>query len=118
MTKKDLNKDFDHEEIPSGTKELENTSVEFDLKENPSALVFPCEFPIKIMGDFRIDFTDIITQAVRELAPDFDPTTAEVRFSSEKKYISITCTINAQSKDQLDQLYRKLTNHPIVKVVL
>jgi putative lipoic acid-binding regulatory protein len=52
-------------------------------------------------------------------APDFDGATMEMRASSGGKYVSLTCTINATSKAQLDALYeRELTAHPLVKVVL
>jgi len=51
-------------------------------------------------------------------APDFDPATLGMRPSSGGRYISLTATIRATSKDQLDTLYRELSGHPMVKVVL
>ena len=65
---------------------------------------------------------DALAQSVLEVvlhhAPDFDGATMEMRASSTGKYISLTCTINATSKPQLDALYRELSSHPLVKVVL
>jgi len=55
---------------------------------------------------------------VREHAPDFDPATLELRASSGGKYLSVTATVRATSRAQLDTLYRALTRHPLVKVVL
>jgi hypothetical protein len=55
---------------------------------------------------------------VRQHAPDFDVTRVEMRASSGGKYISLTCTVPVTSKPQLDDLYRTLTAHPWVKVVL
>jgi putative lipoic acid-binding regulatory protein len=81
-------------------------------------LEFPCAFPLKIMGLAN----DALAQAVLDVvlchAADFDGATMEMRASSGGKYVSLTCTINATSKSQLDALYRELTSHPLVKVVL
>ncbi|MFO0208855.1 MAG: YbeD family protein [Betaproteobacteria bacterium] len=81
-------------------------------------LLFPTDFPIKVMG-LRVDqFAQEIVAVVREHAPDFDPATLELRASSGGKYLSVTATVRATSRAQLDALYRALTQHPLVKVVL
>lgn len=81
-------------------------------------LEFPCDFPIKIMGA-RVDgFAQAVAEVVLIHAPDFDSATMEMRPSSKGNYLSLTCTIRATSRDQLDALYRALTVHPMVKVVL
>ncbi|MFY8122047.1 MAG: YbeD family protein, partial [Burkholderiaceae bacterium] len=81
-------------------------------------LLFPTDFPIKVMG-LRVDqFAQEIVAVVREHAPDFDPATLELRASSGGKYLSVTATVRATSRAQLDTLYRALTRHPLVKVVL
>jgi putative lipoic acid-binding regulatory protein len=83
-----------------------------------SPLVFPTDFPIKIMGR-RVDgFAQQIAAVVREHAPDFDTGTVEVRASKFGNYLSVTATIHATSREQLDTLYRALTGHPLVKIVL
>jgi uncharacterized protein len=81
-------------------------------------LEFPCEFPIKIMGLTRDDFAQTILAIVRRHAPDFDGASMEMRSSSGAKYLSLTCTINATSQAQLDELYRELSKHEMVKIVL
>ena len=55
---------------------------------------------------------------VQRHAPDFDPATLEMRSSREGKYLSLTCTIRAVSREQLDELYRELCDHPMVTMVL
>lgn len=80
--------------------------------------VFPSDFPIKIMGRNVEGFADAIGAVVREHAPDFDPAAMELRVSSARSYLSCTCTVRAVSRAQLDALYRALTRHPLVKVVL
>lgn len=81
-------------------------------------LEFPCAFPLKVMGEMREGFAETIVEVVHRHAPDFDKSQIEMRASSGSKYLSLTCTINATSKAQLDDLYRELTSHPWVKVVL
>jgi putative lipoic acid-binding regulatory protein len=81
-------------------------------------LEFPCAFPIKIMGETREGFADAILEVVLRHAPDFDGATMEMRPSRNGKYISLTCTINATSKQQLDELYREITSHPMVAMAL
>jgi putative lipoic acid-binding regulatory protein len=81
-------------------------------------LEFPCDFPLKVMGAAADDFATAVCAVVVKHAPDFDAATVEMRASSGGKYVSLTCTVRATSKTQLDDLYRELTAHPLVKVVL
>ena len=83
-----------------------------------SLLVFPTDFPIKVMGRRVEGFAQEIAAVVREHAPDFDSGTMEVRASKFGNYLSLTATIRATSREQLDTLYRALTGHPLVKIVL
>lgn len=86
---------------------------------NPETLLeFPCDFPLKIMGGRVDEFAQVVVDIVRKHAPDFDPATVQMRPSSKGNYISLTCTVRAVSKVQLDALYRELSGHPLVKVVL
>jgi putative lipoic acid-binding regulatory protein len=86
--------------------------------DDASPLTFPTDFPIKVMGR-RVDhFAQEIVRVVRAHAPDFDAATLELRASSGGNYLSVTATIRATSRAQLDALYRELTGHPLVKVVL
>lgn len=67
----------------------------------------------------RVDgFVHTIVEVVRRHAPDFDAATVEMRVSKEGNYLSVTATIRATSREQLDALYRELSSHPLVKVVL
>jgi putative lipoic acid-binding regulatory protein len=83
-----------------------------------SPLEFPCEFPLKIMGLTQPGFAQAVIEVVQRHAPDFDPATVEMRTSREAKYLSITTTINARSREQLDDLYKELCDHPMVSMVL
>jgi putative lipoic acid-binding regulatory protein len=88
------------------------------MAESETLLEFPCDFPLKIMGATRDDFAQAIVEVVLKHAPDFDAATVEMRPSKAGNYLSLTCTIRATSKPQLDALYNELTAHPWVKIVL
>jgi uncharacterized protein len=89
-----------------------------DLTPRPPGLQFPTDFPIKVMGRRVDDFAQVIVEVVQQHAPDFDASTLEMRTSKDGNYLSVTATIRATSREQLDNLYRALTAHPLVKVVL
>jgi putative lipoic acid-binding regulatory protein len=88
------------------------------MAEHDSPIQYPTDFPIKIVGLNQAGFEAAISEVLRSHAPDFDVTSIEVRESRAGKYLSLTATINAKSRDQLDELYRALTAHPMVRVVL
>ena len=83
-----------------------------------SALAFPCDFPIKVMGRKERGFAQTVADIVRRHAQDFDPATVEMRPSRQGNYLSVTCVVRATSRDQLDALYRELCDHPSVVMVL
>ena len=83
-----------------------------------SLLEYPCRFPIKIMGRKQAGFAQEVMEIVLRHAPDFDPATMEMRPSRQGTYLGLTVTVNAQSRDQLDALYRELCDHPAVVMVL
>ena len=88
------------------------------MSEPETLLEFPCSFPIKIMGRTEDGFANAMLELVLRHAPDFDAASITMRASSGNKYLSLTCTINATSKQQLDDLYREITAHPMVVMAL
>ena len=88
------------------------------IAEQDSLIEFPCDFPIKIMGETRDDFTAKMVEVFQQHLPDFKPSNIEMRASSGGKYISITATVYVTNKPQLDAIYMGLTAHEYVKVVL
>ena len=81
-------------------------------------IAFPQNFPIKIIGKMADNFANEVAGIVTRHAPDFDAATIEMRASQNSNYLSLTCTIVAQSRPQLDALYRELCAHPQIKFVL
>jgi uncharacterized protein len=85
---------------------------------NESLFEFPCDFPIKVMGKSHPDFTDTIVSVVLQFDPTFDAARIETRPSSGGNYVGLTVTVRALNREQLDDIYRALTGHPMVSVVL
>jgi uncharacterized protein len=83
-----------------------------------SVIEYPLPFPIKVMGANRPDFLPAMLSVFRKHAPDFDAESIETRQSREAKYISLTITITATSREQLDALYSELSDHPLVTMAL
>jgi len=81
-------------------------------------LTFPTPFPIKVMGRREEGYAQAILEVVLRHAPDYDPATMEMRPSKAGTYLSLTVTINARSREQLDALYKELSGHPMVTMVL
>ena len=81
-------------------------------------LKFPTPFPIKAMGKRADRFAQSVLEIILQHAPDFDANTLEMRPSKNGNFLSVTATINAQSKVQLDDIYRALTAHPLVLMAL
>jgi uncharacterized protein len=87
-------------------------------EEDQQLLEFPCEFPIKIMGETTEVFQITIREIVRRHAPDTPESSFRHVESRTGKYISITATITAESREQLDNLYREITACELVKWAL
>ena len=88
------------------------------IANEESLVSYPTDFPIKVMGRKQARFAHTVVSIVRKHAPDFDPATMELRPSRQGTYLSVTCTIRAQSREQLDALYQDLCDHPAVVMVL
>ena len=89
-----------------------------DIPPDQSLIEYPSRFPIKVMGANADGFVHAITTIAKQFDPDYDASTVEIRPSSGNKYLGVTITVTATSREQLDELYRTLSTHPMVKVVL
>lgn len=83
-----------------------------------SVIAYPLEFPVKVMGLNKPEFRPAMIAIFRKHAPDFDDSKTEVRSSREGKYLSLTMSIVAVGRDQLDALYGELSDHPMVTMAL
>ena len=83
-----------------------------------SLIEYPSAFPIKVMGNNADGLVHAVSQIATSFDPQFDASTIELRPSKAGNYLGITLTVTATSREQLDALYRALSTHPLVKVVL
>lgn len=83
-----------------------------------SPLRFPCDFPIKVMGVSDPHFRALVVERVRRYAPDLDETTVRSRASRAGHYQSVTVTVHARDRAQLDAIYQDLSACPQVKMAL
>ncbi|HZF81739.1 MAG TPA: DUF493 family protein, partial [Rubrivivax sp.] len=83
-----------------------------------SLIEYPSAFPIKVMGTSSAGFEEAVVAVARLFDPGFDAATVERRPSKGGNYLGLTITVTATSREQLDELYRTLSTHPLVKVVL
>ncbi|MCK4742951.1 MAG: DUF493 domain-containing protein [Sulfuriflexus sp.] len=79
---------------------------------------FPCEFPLKVMGRNIVEFEAIVIEIVNRHVESLDDGAVKKRDSGKGKFISLTVTFEAQSKQQLDDLYRELHAHEHVLMLL
>ena len=91
-------------------------------KESPeltdSLIEYPCEFPLKIFGLHQAGFASAVLGVVSRHDPGFAPSSMEMRESRTARYASLTCTVHATSREQLDALYQELCDHPAIVMVL
>lgn len=83
-----------------------------------SLLEFPCDFPIKIMGRDEADFRAAAIALVEAEVGKLDETAIATQSSRNGRFLSVTVTVRAQSREQLDSIYRSLSAHERVLVVL
>lgn len=93
-------------------------AIKNETDQQESLIEFPCDFPIKVMGETHADFSLEIIKTIQVHEATFDASKVEMKGSSSGKYTSLTCTCYVESKPQLDNIYRALTSHPMVKFVL
>jgi len=86
--------------------------------QEESLIKYPCDFPIKVMGKSVDGYDAEITNIVLQFDPNFNVATIEQRPSKNGNYLGLTVTVRVHSREQLDELYRTLSTHPMVSVVL
>jgi putative lipoic acid-binding regulatory protein len=94
------------------------TDFSTPIPPEESLIEYPSRFPIKVMGHNVDGYVEAVCTIARQFDPEFDETTVELRASKGNRYMGVTVTVMATSREQLDELYRTLSTHPMVKVVL
>jgi putative lipoic acid-binding regulatory protein len=81
-------------------------------------LEFPCDFPIKIMGKDSPEFRAMAVALIESHTGPLEAERVQTALSRNGRFVSITVTVNAQSKDQLDDIYRDVSGHPSILMAL
>lgn len=89
-----------------------------DIPPEQSLIEYPCRFPIKVMGGNTAEFIEAVVFIARSFEPTFDAASVEQRPSKAGNYMGLTLSVHVSSREQLDEVYRTLTTHPLVKYVL
>ncbi len=79
---------------------------------------FPCDFSIKVIGKNSPEFDDLVLDIVRQHFPEFKTEQLQKKFSQLTTYTSLTITVYAENREQLDNLYKQLTTTPGILIVL
>lgn len=85
---------------------------------NESTLIFPCDFVIKVFGATSDEFETAVLTIIRKHVAELSETAIRTRPSKDNKYIALSVTVKAESKEQLDNIYRELTANPLVLMAL
>jgi hypothetical protein len=86
--------------------------------EADSPLKFPCAFPIKVMGRHEAEFEARVLDLIRPHVGEIHAQQVRSRPSSNRRFLAVTVTVHAESRDQLDNIYRSLTASEFVLLVL
>ncbi len=90
------------------------------MREPPEHDVFdfPCDFPVKAMGRADAAFEFLVLEITRRHFPDLGEAAVSTRGSRGGNYLSVTVTVRAHNREQLDALYRELNGHDQVLMTL
>ncbi len=97
---------------------MTNPSIPPTNPRQESLIEYPSPFPIKVMGANVDGFVHAVAEVAKQFDPGFDAATVQLRPSKNGNYLGVTITVTATSREQLDALYRALSTHPMVKVVI
>mgnify|MGYP006265991857 CR=1 FL=1 len=89
-----------------------------ELNDSPEGLTFPCTFPIKAMGENDDALRQTVLEIVQRHAPEIAATSLNTAESRSGRFISVTATIRARSRDQLDAIYADLKAHERILATL
>lgn len=85
----------------------------------PESLIeYPCDFPIKVMCIAQETLVETMSALVLQFDPEFTADKVATRRSAKGNYLSLTMMVRAINREQLDNIYRALSGHPLVKMVL
>jgi len=88
------------------------------MQPRPAGMQFPCIIDVKVFLISRDNNLELVRDVLLSNLPDEDLLEISTRESSKGKYQSYSCKINAREKQQIDELFVKLSHHPEVVMVI
>ncbi|PHS26203.1 MAG: transcriptional regulator [Methylophaga sp.] len=87
-------------------------------QQTATLMEFPCDFAIKAMGPSSDDFDSIVVGIIRQYVDDIKEGAVTTKQSSTGKFTSVTVDFHVDSREQLDTIYKALSDHKQVKYIL
>jgi putative lipoic acid-binding regulatory protein len=84
----------------------------------PPRVEFPCDYPLKVVGDGAADFRDVVVEIIRTHAPDLDESRISMRESRNGRFVSVHVVIRATGEPQLQAIFASLKQTGRVQMVL
>ena len=89
-----------------------------NTKTDKQLINFPCKFPIKVIGIMQDGFAQEIANVIKNIDNTFNEACIQMKTSSKNHYLSLTVIVFVENQEQLDNIYRALSKHSLVKFVL
>lgn len=77
----------------------------------PEGMTFPCDFMVKAMGLSEPGFDALVVEIVQRHGPQVREGAVSSKPSKNGKYVSVSVSFQAESREQLDAIYDALTAH-------
>jgi len=81
-------------------------------------LLFPCQYPVKVIGKDEDNFYEFVLDLITRHVPELSADDFSTRSSGGGKYLAVSVSFIAQSRAQVDGLYKELGQHKRVIVAL
>jgi len=80
--------------------------------------IYPCQFPIKVIGENTEKLEEIIVKVMSSFGEVIHPDEMAMKHSKNEKYLSVTFTIVARSREYIERIYSELNAQKEVKMVM
>jgi putative lipoic acid-binding regulatory protein len=89
------------------------------LQKNENQIqIYPCKFPLKAVGLNEDGFFEMVVETVSRHIPGLEGYHFSSRYSNQDKYISVSVTFIAESREQVDSLYLEMSENKKILMIL
>ena len=94
------------------------TNIINNQEQKPEGLTFPCEYPVKAMGENSNKFLQEMLFIAQKHCPETEHHHVRSNQSKTGKYQSVTINVKVESRIHLEGLYLEIKSHKDVKWTL